>query len=311
MCTPNTHCLVPGNEDMFDEYAELYNAISSFDNPDHLDLSGDYFKSSYSSPNFNHKNDLVLVHTSNGNLIGSGAVRRQSTSLNARIIIQIHPEYRRQRIGSKILNYFLQNGLDQSGVDIYCRIFNFRPYSIAFARHHGFKYDHSWVKMQFKNTSRTYPTHIPMGFKVRALNIKNELEIWAQLQNQIFVDSPHYERVSAKSLKSLIRNISFDPNLVIVGEVRNIPIGMCIGWSVQASKCGAKEKTLQIQGMGVLPKYRRQGYATTLLLELMNRGFLKGNSKSELLVMSTNDAALNMYNKIGFIEKSRHLWYVR
>lgn len=311
MCTPKSLCLIPGSEDMFDDYAELYNIVNSFDNPDHRNLSGEFFESLYLNPNIDFKRDTVLIRTSIGNLIGSGMVRRQSTSLNAQIMIQVHPGYRRQGIGSNILKHFLRNGLNQTGTEIHCRVFSFRPYSIAFANHHGFVYNHTWVKMQYENTARTYPTHIPRGFKIRALNTKTELEIWAQLQNQIFVENPHYERVSAESLKSMIQNISFDPNLVIVGEIGDVPIGMCMGWSVQSNKGDVKEKTLKIQGMGVLPKYRKEGYATILLLELMNRSYLKGHTKSELLVLSTNDVAMNMYNKIGFIEKYRHLWYVR
>ena len=310
MCPPNTLSLVSGSEDMFDDYAELYNTVNSFDNPDHRNLSGGFFESLYSSPNLDFKHDIALIRSSIGDLIGSGIVRRTSTSLNARIVIQVHPENRRQGIGSNILKHFLRNGMNQSGTEIHSRVFSFRPYSIAFANHHGFKYDHTWVKMQYENTARTSPAHIPRGFKIRALNTKTELEIWAQLQNQIFIDNPHYERVSAESLKSLIRNINYDPNLIIVGEVGDVPIGMCMGWSTRSNKSDAKEMTLQIQGMGVLPKYRREGYATTLLLELMNRGYLKGHTKSELLVMSTNDVAMNMYNKIGFVEKYRHLWYV-
>ncbi len=296
---------------MFDEYAELYNTVNSFDHPDHHDISGDYFESLYSFPNIDFKHDIVLVRTSNGYLVGSGVVCRQSVSHSARIIIQVHPEYRRLGIGSKILNHFLWNDLNQNGIIIQSRIFSFRSNSIAFANHHGFIHNHTWVKMQFKNTSRTLPTHIPRGFKIRALNTKTELELWAHLQNQIFADDPHYERASAESLSSLIQNISFDPNLIIVGEFGGIPVGMCMGWSIPSTKGDTKKKAFQIQGMGVLPKYRREGYAATLLLELMNRAYLKGYTKSELLVMSTNAAAISMYNKLGFIEKYRHLWYIR
>ncbi|MCJ7818000.1 MAG: GNAT family N-acetyltransferase [Candidatus Thorarchaeota archaeon] len=311
MCTTNSLCLTSGNEHMFDDYAELSNAVSSFDNPSHLDLSGDFFESLYSSPTFNLKHDTVLVRNSDSHLIGSGLVHRQSTSDNARITIQIHPEFRRQGIGSNILEYFLQDSLNQSGIEIHCRIFNFRPYSIAFANHHGFTHNHTWVKMQFNNTARTYPTCIPRGFRIRALNIKHELELWAYLQNRIFAFSPHYESVSVESLKTLIQNNKFDPNLVVVGELGNTPIGMCMGWSALSSNDSKMEKILQIQGLGVLPEYRREGYATVLLLVLINRGYLKGNTKSELLVLSTNNNAMTMYNKIGFTEEYRHLWYSR
>lgn len=312
MCAEDAVRLEPGNEDMFGEYAELYNIVNSYDNPDHMDLPGEFFQSSYSNPTVNLNHDIVLVRSSCGDLIGSGIVLPHNTlPISTRIMIQVHPKHRRQGIGSNILKHFLRNGLTQNNAEVHCRIFNFRSYSIAFAMNRGFKHSHTWIKMQFQNNFRTQPTHVSWNFKVRALNTKTEIGLWVDLQNRIFANSPMYENITVESLKDLINNTCFDPNLFIVGEVGDKPVGICMGWSLQSKNNGVNKKIIQIQGMGVLPEYRKEGYATSMLLDLMNRGYLKGHSTSELLVLSTNEAGINMYKKIGFTEKYRHLWYRR
>ena len=71
------------------------------------------------------------------------------------------------------------------------------------------------------------------------------------------------------------------------------------------------KNVLQIHGLGVLPEYRRNGYGQSLLLEVLNRAYIDGYDISELVVNSTNQAAIRMYMKYGFQERYRHLWYKR
>jgi mycothiol synthase len=312
MCPIGSLHFESGNGDMFDEVAEFYNIVNSFDNPYHINMSGDFFKSSYTYPTIDLVHDIVLVRNSSGMLIGSGTIFSQTTTPpSASIMIQVHPEYRRQGIGSSILDYLIKIGEKQNEVELHCRVFSFRNYATSFVLNRGFVHTHNWIKMQFRHNSRIQPTHLPWNLKIRALNTKKELGLWAQLQNVVFADSPHYEKATVESLKALIDNICFDPNLLIVGEVGDELVGSCMGWSVDSDNAENKEKTLQIQGLSVLPEFRRKGYATSLLQELMNRAFLKGHSKSELLVLSNNIPAMSIYKKIGFEEQYQHQWYTR
>ena len=312
MCTTDFVQSRTNNEKMFEEYAELYNIVNSYDNPDHIDLSGEFFQSAYSNPTLDLNQDVVLVRSSSGDLIGTGIAQHQSISSNdTRVLIQVHPEHRRQGIGTNILKHFLKNQMNQSNKQIHCRIFSFRPYSIVFALNHGFKHTHTWIKMSIQNHSRTQPTHMSWNLKVRALNVKTELDLWVDLQNRIFAYSPMYENITIESLKNMLKSTAFDPNLILVAEVGDNPIGICMGWSLKSKDRSENKKILQIQGMGIIPGYRREGYASTLLLELMNRGYIKGHSVSELLVLSTSKAGIRLYEKIGFTEKYRHLWHSR
>ncbi|MGD9396925.1 MAG: GNAT family N-acetyltransferase [Candidatus Thorarchaeota archaeon] len=304
--------LEPGNDAMFDDYAALYNVIDSRDNPDHVEISGEYFKDSFSYPTVEIGRDIVQIRNSKGCLIAAGTIFSQTTSPpSSRIMVQVHPDYQKKGIGSMVLKHLIQTGRNKGSTSFVGRIPSFRSDAIAFAEYHGFKHDFSWIKMRLEYDEPIGPIDQPQGLEIRTLDIQTELKTWAQLQNDIFRNSPDYEEVAVESLKAQIRHTTFDPDLLVIGEVNGKPIGLCSGWLVTARDLKNQNTVLQIHGMGVLPEYLRKGYGQALLLELLNRALRKGHRISELVVRSTNLAAIRMYMKYGFQERYRHLWYKR
>ena len=304
--------LEPGNDAMFDDYAALYNAIDSRDNPDHVELSGEYFRSSFSYPTIEIGRDIVQIKDSNGRLVAAGTIFSQNTSpLSSRIMVQVHPDYQRRGIGSMVLEHLLQTGRNSGSTSFEGRIPSFRTDAIAFAEYHGFKQDYSWIKMrlEYKEPIEIIVPH--QGLKIKTLDTKTEIETWVQLQNDIFKNSPDYEETTIESLKAQIRHTSFDSDLIVMGEVNGRPVGLCTGWSITPQNREYKNKVIQIHGLGVLPEDRQNGYGQALLIEVLHRAFLKGYRISELVVRSTNLAAIRLCMKQGFHERYRHLWYKR
>ena len=301
MTTSDAFTLEPGNNSMFNDYTALYNAVDSFDNPDHIELTKEYFQSSFSYPTVNLSRDIVLVRNANGELIASGTVFTQSESSHtSRLMIQVQPEYRRLGIGSRILEHMTEIGLKRGSSVFVCRFPNFRSQAVSFAEHHGFSLDYTWVKMRIEHEKPVKVTPLPWGLTVR------ELAVWAQLQNAIFKDYPGYEDVNSENMTSIVKHSSFDPNLLVIGTVFEKPIGYCLGLSVGST---TNDKTLKIEGMGVLPEHQRKGYGQALVFEILNRAYIKGHSSSELVVLSDNKAAIDLYKKCGFQERYHHLWY--
>lgn len=301
------YILETGNESMFDEYAALFNVVDSFDNPEHVKLTWDYFQSSFLTSNIDPQYDTVLVRNCSGKIVASGIITTHN-DLSSRLIIQVHPEYRRQGIGSRVLHYLTELGLARGSSKFVCRFPSFRPYVIPFARKHRFLHDYSWIKMRIEHKMPVSTPSLPWGLTIRGLNIKKELQAWADIQNTIFRDYPHYETVDVDTLRSLTEHSNFDSNLVVLCIVSGKPVGYGFGYSI-SSETG--EKTLKISGMGILREYRRHRYGQALLYELLNRAYIKGHSSSELVVLSTNRPAIRLYEKCGFQESYRYLWYKR
>jgi ribosomal protein S18 acetylase RimI-like enzyme len=304
--------LEPGTEAMFDELAQLHNIVDSYDNSDHVDISGSYFRTSYSFPGIVLSRNVILGRTLNGLLVASGTILPSNTSPpSARISIQVHPDYRCRGFGSKILKHLLQRAVSFQYETAECRIFTFRQDAIHFAERHSFLFDQVWIKMQLDCKFPIEFSIIPTELNIRELDIPGELGLWAQLQNAIFEGSPDYEETSRESLLALTKHEGFDPNLVIVGEVNGTPVGFCVGLSFESSKNGETQRLLQIHGLGVLSKYRGKGYGQALLAGILNRACFKGHKKCELLVHGSNIRAFGLYTKFGFRERYGHLLYKR
>jgi len=309
MCKVVTLAEASGYEAMLRDYTRLYNAVDSFDNPEHLELPTEYFQSSFSFPTVNLSEDFVLVRNDVGELIASGTIfTEDNSSHTSRLMIQVHPQYRCQGIGSEVLDHLIQIGLKRGSSEFVCRVPSFRPYATSFVEKRGFNHDYTWKKMQIqlRNPGPVFPH--PIGLTVRALNVKKELAVWAELQNTIFRDFPGYEAVNTEILSSTIKHITFDSSLLVIGTYFSQPIGYCLGFSVESLN---KEKILRIEGMGVLPQFRRRGYGSAIVSEILKRAYIKQHVSSELVVRSSNRSAIGLYEKCGFTEIYKHLWYKR
>jgi ribosomal protein S18 acetylase RimI-like enzyme len=309
MCRVETVSLGYGYDAMLRDYTTLYNTVDSYDNPEHIELPVEYFQSSFSYPNVNLSEDFVLVRNNAGELIASGTIFSDAQStLSSRLSVHVHPEYRNQGIGSMVLNQLIERGLKRGSSEYVCRFPSFRPYVTSFVQKHGFRYDYTWLKMQVNLKSPALVFPHPLGLTIRALNVKKELAVWAQLQNAIFKDYPGYKAVNTEVLDSITKHSTFDSSLLVIGTYFSRPIGYCLGFSFEPLD---QEKILRIEGMGVLPEFRRRGYGCALVSEILKRAYIKDHASSELVVLSSNTSAISLYAKCGFKESCRHLWYMR
>ena len=58
-------------------------------------------------------------------------------------------------------------------------------------------------------------------------------------------------------------------------------------------------------GMGLLPKYRGQGWGTKLVTEALSIAFNAGLERIELEVFASNVGAIKLYRNFGFCEEGR------
>jgi ribosomal protein S18 acetylase RimI-like enzyme len=301
--------LEPGAKSMISDFTDLHNVIDSADYPYHTNLTDDYFQPSITAPTVDFERDTVLVRNPDGNLIAFGIIISRNNPISeSRLTIQVHPEYRRQGIGSRILQHLTEVGIERGSSEFVFRVPSFRPYVIAFAKNHGFTYDYSWTKMEIEHKTPVSTPSLPWGLTVRGLNVKKELPVLANLQNVIFKDNPHYETVDVKTLLRKTNHNSFDPNLLILCTVSDKPVGYGFGYSVLSE---TSEKLLRIDNMGVHPDYRRHRYGQALVFELLNRAYIKKHTSSEITVLSSNKPALRLFEKCGFKERYKYLLYRR
>jgi len=301
----------PGSEESFDEMADLYNAVDFADHPDFAKISGDFFRSSYAVANIIPSRDVLHVRKKGGGIIASATSYMEDPEhCQQRIVLQVHPNFRGQGLGSMLLDRVLHRSRNAGARTVKCRVQSYRPESVYFAEKNGFVLDHSYVKMRLSLKSTIPTSQKREDVRIRHLDIDTELGLWAQLQNAIFEDTSDYAPVTVEKLKTLVQKPQFDSSLALIIEEGGKSIGICTGWTF-ASKEDAEDKVLQIQGFGVLKQHRGNGFGGVLLREMLNRGRDLGYTSAELLVLNSAWAARHLYSKVGFKERYRHLIYVR
>jgi ribosomal-protein-alanine N-acetyltransferase len=85
------------------------------------------------------------------------------------------------------------------------------------------------------------------------------------------------------------RGVSF---LFVARDSERLPVGFCAFWRIRDE--------LHINNLAVLPEFRRQGVATALLSHVLKEGTEQGATRATLEVRTSNQAARQLYERLGF-----------
>lgn len=87
------------------------------------------------------------------------------------------------------------------------------------------------------------------------------------------------------------------------GETQGLVAGFCSFWLVLDE--------LHINNLAVRAAYRRQGHGAALLQRVLDTGALRGARRATLEVRRSNEAAIRLYERLGFeIAATRPNYYV-
>jgi ribosomal protein S18 acetylase RimI-like enzyme len=110
-----------------------------------------------------------------------------------------------------------------------------------------------------------------------------------------FVEAPPLESTRAFVLDMIARGY---PQLVVrsAGEV--------VGWCDVTPKSGPIDARIGVLGMGLLPQFRHQGIGSRLMARALAAARAFGFSRVELTVYRSNENAIRLYEKVGFLIKA-------
>jgi RimJ/RimL family protein N-acetyltransferase len=80
---------------------------------------------------------------------------------------------------------------------------------------------------------------------------------------------------------------------------------LVVGWCDIEPHPRATRRHVGTLGMGLLPAYRGKGIGTRLIKAALDRARSRGMEKVELEVFGTNEPAIALYRKMGFVEEGR------
>lgn len=128
-----------------------------------------------------------------------------------------------------------------------------------------------------------------------------DLDRFASLYREIFPE----KNITSAVVKNIIQN---EPALIYLFEMeeeKNSESDHLIGFLY----CWKDVDEIQIIDMGVLKKYRRQKFGSKILSYLFKEVSKHRLSKISLEVRSDNQAALGLYDKMGFVRTGQRQQY--
>ncbi len=297
-----------GYSEIYDDIAALYNAVSRHENPDHVDIDGDYFRKSFAGLGIDPERDVVIAVSSRGDVIGMGHLRvRSVTPPTAYFSIFVHPTHRRHGIGSAILQRIDNMARERGATLLQCNVPSFSEPAVRFAQHHQFREVGRWFKMLHPDISSVSKPDIPPELRICEIEDR-DAEEWANLQNTIFRGAFQYEEVTAETFLRRAQRPGFVRELCIFGRVEDRAVGYCVGWPF-TPRGREDRKSVLIHGIGVLPEYRGRGYGKTLLQEVLHRAAQRGLKTSELVVNDKSEPAIRLYRKLGYVTRYWRIWF--
>jgi len=124
--------------------------------------------------------------------------------------------------------------------------------------------------------------------------------VTASIENTTDLNPSQYFEAWKKDLLQWCQREGYDPSIWVVGFKDDEAVGFVIPRLWEKGKWTDTD-TGDILEIGVMPKHRRRGYGEILLRKGIASLAEKGAEEVVLWVDATNEPALNLYKKVGFV----------
>jgi mycothiol synthase len=202
----------------------------------------------------------------------------------------IAPEHQRQGLGSVLLNFLLAE-LQGSDVRQLSHMVNSTDTPAAqFLHRHGFFAEHEECILSLNDLSQLSPGQIPPGYTLRTFSRPAATRHFRRLYDLVFANLPWYQPY--RSDREVAADLVDPADLLFLLD-NQTPIGfLWVRWP--------ELERGEIEPVGILPAYQRQGLGRRLMLAALHQMAEQGAREVALGVWNNNVVALDLYRSLGF-----------
>ena len=283
--------------------------IESIDR-DGEDTSEEYLLGSLQWPNYRPAQD-VWVAEADGKLVGYGVAFEQPSG-QCTIYLVVHPAYRKQGLGSQLLDLTQQRAheVDSKYILVYANEHN-AP-SNLFLKKHGFQPVGSIGSLKAPASMNVPAPEFPAGFTLKKYSEVNEPRTLLHALNMCYQGMwghQHNDNPSEEELKSprFLKYYSAEDILLLYNE-KNEVIGIC-SLKSEGKKDGAGEVSDLLDGPGILQEFRDKGYQRQMVLAGIQHLRQRHTHPITLEFWGESEYALNSYRELGFETVNHYIAY--
>ena len=230
----------------------------------------------------------------------------------ARIVGQVRPEVRRRGIGTFLMQWSQEQAKALlAGVAEGQRVMEVATELLTEPAHRLYL-AHGYVSV-FEELVMERDLHLllpdrPLPQEVTITNWQPDLAgQFFRAYNASFRDRPGFPGLSATEWIAQVTEEDHKPEWTLLMRIDGEPVGFVSGY-IDPTK---EPPGGYIGQIGVIPAQRRQGLASTLLVETMRRMRESGAGSALLAVHINNPGAIKTYSRLGFITVGRRARYER
>jgi mycothiol synthase len=291
------------------QLSRLLTEIESMDR-DGEDTSEDYLRASLAWRNYRPAQD-VWVAESDGKLVGYGVAFEQP-SRQCTLYVVVHPSQRRKGLGSQLLALTLNRAHEVGSKKILIYANEHNDASNLFLKHHNFQQVGSSGSLKLSAQDQIPPAEFPKGFTLKKYSEVNNPLLLLKALNECYQGMwghQHNDNPSEEERRSprFLHYYDAEDILLLFDEKGEI-VGIC-SLKSQGKREGDGELSDLLDGPGILPEYRSQGYQREMVLAGIGHLRQRGVRPITLEFWGDREDALNVYRSLGFEMVNRYVAY--
>ena len=258
-------------------------------------------------PSFHPQNDLFVAE-SGGNIIGYAGVFLEPGIQRAILECMIHPQHRRNGVATALLREVSRHSEEAGSRKLQVCIPQTNLVARSLASRLGFQFIRHFHQMKLDLDTIRLPHPEPSGYVIRSLG-HAEADKLTFIQNRAFADSWGFNPNTPDEIAYRINLSSCSPENIRMAYLKNRPIGYCWTRIMIGDDSTTGSAKGEIHMLGVDPDFRSKGIGRNVLLAGLADLKSRGATIIELTADSEDQAALGLYESVGFKFHSRAEWY--
>ena len=290
----------------FDNYILLHTETEQFDQSVRH-ISPQTLVEFLGRPNYCPETDLFVAEA-DGKIVGFISLFPERKIGRALLDCMVHPRHRRKSVAKKLFSRALHRAKEMGVKVVQIDIPKTNVAAISLVSRLGFQFIRRFLELKLDFYNIQLPDVKHGVFKIRELRPGEENKL-TEIQNLSFIGTWGYNPNTTEEIIYRINMSDCSPEDVIVAHKGDKFVGYCWTTINAEENVTKRENKGKVHMMGVDPDYQNRGIGKQILLAGLAHLVNKSIETVELTADSENQAALSIYDSIGFEVWSTTLWY--